>query len=143
MFLVEHPPHIMLTQEFIAGFISASGTFLKTKKNYNLSFALQIKSSIGNKSLLDQIASTLGVNNRVYIYNGKSQKYSLLIIRDRQSLMDKIIPFLDNRLFGDKNEVFNEWKKSIIKNCSTRNYRNIKNTGSPQGYTIVDKNPNN
>jgi hypothetical protein len=143
MFPVEHA-HInhMFTQDFIAGFVSASGSFLTIKKNYNTSFAFQIKSSISNKSLLDQIAATLTVDNRVYIYSGKSQKYSLLVIRDRQSLLEKIIPFFENKLFGDKEAIFSEWKTAIIKNCSTRNYRNIKTTASPQLYQTVDKQPN-
>jgi LAGLIDADG endonuclease. len=132
----------MLTQEFIAGYVSAFGSFLEYKRGNRTYFAFQIKTTIGNKSLLDQIAATIELNNRVYCYTGKLQSYSLLIVRDRQSLLTKVIPFFDKHLFGEKEGVFNAWKDRIMKNSSTWNYRNIKSPINPQGDTIVDKNPN-
>lgn len=132
----------MLTQEFIAGYVSAVGSFLEYKRNFNTYFAFQIKSTIANKSLLDQIAATIGLNNKVYSYIRSTQSYSLLIVRDRQSLVGKIIPFLEDKLFGEKDEVFKTWKNRIIKNSSTWNYRNIKGTINPQLEQLVDKKPN-
>jgi len=132
----------MLTQEFIAGYASASGSFLEYKRGFNTYFAFQIKTTISNKSLLDQIAVTLELNNRVYCYTGRSQNYALLIVRDRHSLLTKVIPFFDNHIFGEKESVFNAWKKRINEKRSTWNYRNIKSNINPQGNKIVDKNPN-
>ena len=131
----------MLTQEFIAGYVSAFGSFIEYKRNYNTYFAFQIKTTLANKSLLDQIAASIGLDNQVYCYNN-FQSYSLLIVRDRQSLLTKVIPFFDGHLFGDKDTVFNDWKDRILANRSTWNYRNIKGTINPQHYKIVDKNPN-
>ena len=131
----------MLTQEFIAGYVSAFGSFIEYKRNYNTYFAFQIKTTLANKSLLDQIAASIGLDNQVYCYNN-FQSYSLLIVRDRQSLLTKVIPFFDCHLFGDKDTVFNDWKDRILANRSTWNYRNIKGTINPQHYKIVDKNPN-
>jgi hypothetical protein len=132
----------MLTHEFIAGYVSAVGSFLEYKRNFHTYFAFQIKTTIANKSLLDQIATTIELDNRVYCYDNRDQSYALLIVRDRQSLLDKVIPFLDGHLFGDKATYFNNWKNRIIANSSMWNYRNIKGTGNPQFYKIVDKNPN-
>jgi|GEM_PF-3372245 len=132
----------MLTQEFIAGYISAFGSFLEYKRGHNTYFAFQIKTTTSNKSLLDQIAATIGLDNRVYCYLGQDQSYSLLIVRDRQSLLEKVIPFLDGHLFGEKEIIFNDWKGRIIANRSTWNYRNVKGSINPQQYKIVDKNPN-
>jgi hypothetical protein len=133
----------MLTQEFIAGYVSAFGSFLEYNRDHRKYFAFQIKSSLANKTLLDQIASTIGLDNRVYSYTNKTQSYSLLIVRDRQSLLTKVIPFFDTHLFGEKEQTFIAWKEAIIANCSTWNYRNIKSTSNPQLYKIVDKTPNN
>jgi hypothetical protein len=132
----------MLTQEFIAGYVSAFGSFLEYKRGDHTYFAFQIKTTVGNKSLLDQIAATLELNNRVYCYNNGSQSYSLLIVRDRHSLLTKIIPYFDNHLFGEKEAIYNAWKERINEKRSTWNYRNIKSTINPQGFKIVDKNPN-
>ena len=133
----------MLTQEFIAGFVSANGSFLEYKRGLNTYFAFQIKSTVGNHLLLYHIAVTLGLDNRVYDYTGPTQSYSLLIVRDRHSIIDKIIPFLEDRLVGEKLVIFNDWKERFMKNSSTWNYRNIKSTGNPQLYRVVDKKPNN
>lgn len=124
----------MLTQEYISGYVSALGSFLEYKRNQNLYFAFQIKTTISNKSLLDQIAATMGLDNKVYLYASPTQSYALLIVRDRQSLINKIIPYLENHLFGDKEQIFNEWKNRIIKNSSTWNFRNVKSTINPQLY---------
>jgi hypothetical protein len=131
----------MLTQEFIAGYVSAFGSFLEYKRNHNPYFAFQIKTTIANKSLLDQIAATVGLINRVYCYDNREQSYSLLIVRDRHSLLDKVIPFLDGHLFGEKEAVYEDWKSRIYANRSTWNYRNIKGTINPQLYKTVDKKP--
>jgi len=122
----------MLPQEFIAGYVSAYGSFLEYKRNFNTYFAFQIKTTIANKSLLDQIAATIGIDNRVYCYMHQNQSYSLLIVRDRNTILEKIIPFLDGHLFGEKEIVFNAWKNRITANRSTWNYRNIKSAGNPQ-----------
>ena len=131
----------MLTEEFIAGYISAIGSFLEYKRGAKIYFGFQIKTTIPNRSLLNQIATSIGVDNRVYCYNNKNQSYALLIVRDRQSLLDKVIPFLDSHLFGEKETIFNNWKDRIMSNRSTWNYRNIKGTINPQLYKTVDKKP--
>jgi hypothetical protein len=133
----------MLTQEFICGYISALGSFLEYKRNFNTYFAFQLKTTLSNKSLLDQITATIGLNNKVYCYTGAVQSYSLLIVRDRQSLIEKIIPLLTDHLIGEKELAFNIWKAKILANSSTWNYRNIKGTINPQLYQLVDKKPNN
>lgn len=132
----------MLTQEFIAGFVSANGSFLEFRKNFNISFAFQIKTTLSNASLLNQIAATLELDNRVYLYDYQKQAYALLVVRDRESLLAKIIPFFDNHLVGQKEQIFNEWRSKIVAYSSTWNYRNIKSTINPQSYQVVDKKPN-
>jgi len=116
----------MITQEFISGYISAVGSFLQYTQNHKTSFAFQIKAIPSNISLLEQIALSMEIANRVYTYHGKTQNYALLVVRDRHSLLKNVIPFLENKLYGEKELRFNEWKKSIIENCSTWKFQNIK-----------------
>lgn len=133
----------MLTLEFIAGFVSAQGSFIKYTRNGHTYPAFQIKSSVENSSLLNQIASTLNLHNKVYNYNKAGRSYSLLLVRDRDSLLKKIIPALEGRIIGARADVYNQWKNAIIANSSTWKYRNIKVSGNPEHYIIVDKSPNN
>ena len=124
------PHETMLTIEYIAGFISSQGSFISYSRSGHEYFALQIKSDFYNADLLEKIAASLGIHNRVYRYNKQSGSYSLLVIRDRDAIIKTIIPQLDGRLFGIKNIEYQEWKKLINEQSSTWNYRKIKSLRS-------------
>ncbi len=116
----------MLTNEFIAGYISAHGSFMMVKVRDRMYPVFQIKTSIDNYSLLQEIAVSLGILNVVHKYTISKQKYALMIVRDRESILNRLIPSLNNRLAGKQQQNFERWKTEINKQSSTWNYRTIK-----------------
>ena len=80
--------------------------------------------------------------NIVHKYTHKKQTYSLLLIRNREAILNTIIPLLDDSIDGFNRLKFQAWKQQTLENSSTWNYRVIKSTGNPQNYKIVDNNPN-
>jgi hypothetical protein len=132
----------MLSDQFIAGYISACGSFLEYQRSGKSYFAFQIKSTKDNVLLLQSIASTLSLNNRIYVYDKPAQSYSLLVVRNTQNIEKILFPFFDTYLNGVKRQQYLDWKEKFIKYCSTRNYRNITATANPNSYYLVDKKPN-
>jgi len=122
----------MLSLEYICGFVSGCGSFTQTTLNGKTQYIFQIKTSIDNHDLLEQIVVSLNLANRVYRYESHNQKYSQLLVRDRHSILNIIIPAFNNQLFGSKGIQFNTWRDNILLNCSTWNYRNIKSRSNPQ-----------
>jgi len=122
----------MLSLEFVCGFVSGSGLFSERVMRNKKQFVFQIKTTIDNHELLEQIALTLNLKNHVYDYISDKQKYSLLVVRDRHSLINIIIPTFNNQLIGSKVFLFNTWRDNLLQNCSTWNYRNIKADINPQ-----------
>lgn len=122
----------MLSLDFVYGFVSGCALFSERTAHGKKQFAFQIKTTIDNHELLEQVALTLNLKNHVYDYVSDKQKYSLLLVRDRHSLINIIIPLFDNNLYGHKSIEFNVWKSNLIANCSTWNYRNIKTNSNPQ-----------
>jgi hypothetical protein len=125
----------MLTEEFVCGYVTALGSFIEYHQKNKTYFAFQIKTSLENELLLNQIVSTLSIHNRVYKYRRAKQSYCELIIRDRHSLQNTIIPYFSNKLEGFKKLQFEDWKNRFLKNSSVWNYRNIKSTSNPQPST--------
>ncbi len=126
----------MLSPFFVAGYISATGTFIEYKRNNNIYFAFQIKTLPQNVSLLNQIAAYFEVINRVYNFSQTKQRYAQLIIRNRQVILKTLMPFFDEYLDGYKKTQYLQWKKRFLENCSTWNFRNIT---SSQVSTEVDE----
>jgi LAGLIDADG endonuclease len=120
----------MLTDDFLAGYISAQGSFMNIRVRNTRYPAFQIKSSIANYGLLLKISNSLGALNCVYLYTHGKQKYSLLLIRDRNTLLEKLIPLLDPRIEGYNKEKFMLWKDELLNTSSTWNFRTIKNTSN-------------
>ncbi len=88
----------------------------------------QLKTSIENAPLLEQIVSTLEIPKKVYRYTRNNQSYALLLIRDRYTIEKKLIPILDNRLEGVKRVRYEKWKSNISELKQKWIYRNIKST---------------
>jgi len=133
---------IMLPIYFVAGYISACGSFIEYTRGNHQYFAFQIKTPSDNSILLNQIASFFSLNNRVYNYKHGTQSYALLIVRDRNTLERTLIPFFNEYLVGIKKHQFLDWQGRFLNNSSTWNFRNIKSISNPQMYKIVDKKPN-
>ena len=118
----------MLSFDFIGGYVSANGSFIEYKRNNCRYHAFQLKTTVDNTSLLNQILASLEINNRVYTYIGPKQSYSKIIIRDRNSIINKLIPALEGRIFGYKQGLYIQWKQAINNSSSMWNFRNIKTT---------------
>jgi LAGLIDADG endonuclease len=118
----------MLSNDFLVGFISAQGSFMNIKVRDRRYPVFQIKSCANNYGLLLKIANSLEALNCIYTYNHGKQQYSLLLIRDRNTLLNKLIPLLDDAIQGEKQIKYLAWKKELMKNSSTWNFRTIKNT---------------
>ena len=118
----------MLSNDFLAGYISAHGSFMNVKVRDKTYPVFQIKSSIANYPLLLKIANSLGALNCVHKYTHSKQQYSILLIRDRETILKNLIPMLDDAIEGEKKIMFDLWKQDFLKNSSTWNYRQIKGT---------------
>jgi hypothetical protein len=130
----------MLTTEFLAGYISANGSFMNIKVRDKRYPVFQIKCSISNYPLLLKITHSLGATNVVHKYKHNNQQYCLLLIRDRETLLNKIISILDGHLDGQKRDEFENWKKEILNNSSTWNFRVHKNSANSYFISDTEKN---
>jgi len=116
----------MLSNDFVAGYICARGTFMNIKVRDKHYPVFQIKTGIDNFDTLLEIAVSIGALSAVHKYDHGTQKYALLLIRDRETLLNKLIPILDNRLIGSKANLYNSWKEKLFNTSSTWNFRTLK-----------------
>jgi hypothetical protein len=126
----------MLTTEFLAGYISANGSFMNVNVRDKQYPVFQIKTSLSNYALLLKIAHSVGATNVVHKYTNGKQHFCILLIRNRETIINRLIPLLDGILEGNKLHEFNEWKEVILKNSSTWNTRVHKNTAN--SYRIIE-----
>lgn len=112
-----------LSYEYIRGLIEGEGTFTFTTANYKNKKvkipAFQIRMHTRDKELIKAVRNFLGLKNKVYIYHypgkdgSKRGPQAMLIVRERGSLRNIIIPFFYNKLIGHKAIQFNEWIEKI------------------------------
>lgn len=83
--------------------------------------AFAIKTRVENKELLEAIRDSLGLKNKIYVYNHqkmdgyKRRPRAMIIVREFGHLKNIIIPFFYKRLKGNKGKQFNEWLERIGK----------------------------
>ncbi|HEY4523997.1 MAG TPA: LAGLIDADG family homing endonuclease [Candidatus Paceibacterota bacterium] len=112
-----------LSGDYIRGLVEGQGSFGFTASGPagNKTPAFQLKMSINNKKLLENIKDYLGLKNKIYEYHypgkEKSRRESqvLLIVRDFNQLRGIIIPFFYKKLKGYKGKQFIEWLENIGK----------------------------
>lgn len=109
--LINHYP----SPEFIAGYISSCGTFFEIRSTKGDYFGFKIKAPKNNSELLKIIGTRLKIKSPVRIYNEKDIAYAILQTRSKKELLQYIIPFLDDRLFGTKLIQYENWKSKILK----------------------------
>ncbi len=102
-----------LSDDFIAGIISVSGSFLHTKTARVEQFGFQIKTPKENFALLEMIRLRLGLKGSVKIYSADGSEYALLITRSKKELLNKIIPFVEHKLLGIKLNQYLNWKDKL------------------------------
>ncbi len=103
-----------LSPDFVAGIISTSGTFFHTHTARVEQFGFQIKMRHENYELLRMIRDVLGITNHIHIYREGNTRYAILLTRSKKTLTEKIIPFVDERIYGQKLKDYLQWKKNLL-----------------------------
>jgi hypothetical protein len=118
-----------LSYDYIRGLIGGEGSFTfsttpkKDKEGTIISrskiptFAISMHER--DVDLIIKIRDTLGLTNKVYIYNNNQKdshtrgRKALLTVREFSQLKNIIVPFFYNKLQGYKAIQFNEWLEKI------------------------------
>lgn len=100
--------------DFIAGFLTATGSFNWVKQKNSEVPVFQLKTKIDDLELLELIKAKLEVKEKVHTYTHQNRQYALLLIRSRKTIETVLIPILDGRLFGQKKIQFDLWQKKYF-----------------------------
>jgi len=123
-----------LSLDFIAGLIAGEGYFgwAKQGKKQQKVAVFQIRMHYNDKNLVFAVKNTLGLKEPVYEYHHQDKKnkslwrhYVKLIIRRREVIKKIIIPAFDGRLYGLKEEQFNQWKTEFSEQEKKWRYRYV------------------
>ena len=99
-----------LSLDYIAGLIEGEGCFTWTFQNHTTWVPIfSIKMNYRDKELLKNIAFSLGLDNKIYEYTHQNRHYALLIVRDKKSLLFKVIPAIRGSLHGYKKIQMENW----------------------------------
>ncbi len=106
-----HPNTPLPSYDFIAGLLTATGSFLWVKQKNSEVPVFQLKMQSGDHELLELIKAKLEIKEVIHNYTHQNREYSLLLIRSRRTIETVLIPIFDGRLFGQKRIQFDLWKK--------------------------------
>lgn len=122
----------ILSYEYIRGLVEGEGCFTfcpgyrKAIGKYKIpTFTIALHER--DFSLLQKLKYTLGLKNKIYIHQPKSNDgynrgpKAILMVRDFQQLKDIIIPLFYKKLNGYKNQQFMEWLERIGQNPDVSN----------------------
>ncbi|MBI2623286.1 MAG: hypothetical protein HYW65_01800 [Candidatus Liptonbacteria bacterium] len=108
-----------LSYEYIRGVVEGEGCFTFSKSNGRKIPAFAIRMHIRDKSLICAIRDTLGLRNKVYVYDYQAKDrierapQATLIVREFGQLKNIIVPFFYKRLRGNKRNQFELWLEKI------------------------------
>ncbi len=102
---------VLPSYDFIAGLLSATGSFLWVKQKNSEIPVFQLKMAKNEEILLNLVKEKLGLREVTHSYTHKNHSYGLLLIRSRRTIENMLIPLIDGRLFGQKAIEFELWKK--------------------------------
>lgn len=102
-----------LSPDFVAGVVSTCGTFFHIQTARIDQFGFQIKLPATNRELLELIRQALGLRSPVRIFQTNETKYALLITRSKKELKAKVVPYLEDRMSGQKLLQFLKWKNML------------------------------
>lgn len=112
----------LLSYEYIRGLIDGEGTFTfytSLSKNKVKIPAFALRMHIRDKSLIEAVRDTLGLNNKVYTYHHRGKDganrgpQAMLIVRGFSSFRDIIIPLFYKKLHGHKAIQFKDWLEKM------------------------------
>lgn len=102
-----------LTLDFIAGLIAGEGAFMWIKQNGTELAVFQLKMHADERPLFEMIKSRLSLTEKIHEYTHQNRHYVLLLVRKRQSIINKIIPAFDGRLHGLKKLQYTKWREKF------------------------------
>ncbi len=105
---------ILPSYDFIAGVLTATGSFLWVKQKNSEVPVFQLKLQTADHALLELIKTKLGIKEQIHQYTHQNRQYSLLLIRSRRTIETILLPIFDGRLFGQKQIQFDLWKKKYF-----------------------------
>lgn len=109
------PPTVNLpSYDFIAGLLTGIGSFLWVKQKNSEVPVFQLKMQSGDHELLKLVKDRLEIRESIHQYIHQGRAYSLLLIRSRRTIENKLIPIFDGRLFGQKQIQFDVWKNKYF-----------------------------
>jgi len=101
-----------LTKDYICGLIDGEGCFYSDRKPTGEETpAFVLKMHVRDKELIEGIRDYLGIDNKVYEYKHQGRHFAMFIIRDVQTLKNKIVPLFKGKLLGFKGTQFDWWLK--------------------------------
>lgn len=99
-----------ITDDYIRGLIEGEGCFgvdrdIKGQERP----AFLLKMHFRDMELIEGVRDYLGIKNRVYEYTHQDRHTATLIIREIDTLKNKIIPLCKDKLLGYKGSQLNHW----------------------------------
>ena len=110
---------LKISNDYLRGLVEGGGSFTFTTSNKRKVPAFSIQMNVRDKELLMALCNRLNLPNEVYEYppylkdDYKRGPSARLIVREYESLRDKIIPFFYKKLMGNKGRKFNEWLEKM------------------------------
>lgn len=111
--------------DFIAGLIVGEGCFTKFTQNGRVGHSFQLKMHAKEMPLFTQIKEKLGLREKIHEYTHQKRHYVLLQVRSNETLVKKIIPAFDGRLFGYKELQFEAWRTSLVGSILKSKYKRL------------------
>lgn len=101
--------------DYLAGLISANGSFFTHSRCQRTDFIFQFKLPAADRAVLEAARERLGLPESVRSYSTGPHQYSVLVVRSRRSISNILIPLLDGRLFGTKRAQFDQWRDQFYR----------------------------
>lgn len=100
--------------EFVAGILSLTATFFHNHSARTENFGFQVKLSKENIGLMRLVRRTMSIENKIHLFTESGTTYALLNTRSKKTLIDCVIPFMDQYLCGPKLITYLKWREDLL-----------------------------
>lgn len=100
--------------EFVAGILSTTATFFHNSSARTENFGFQVKLSQENLELLKIVRRTIPIKNQISTFREASTTYVMLNTRSRKTLINNVVPFMDQYLYGPKIIGYLHWRQALL-----------------------------
>lgn len=104
----------LYSPEFIAGVLSISATFFQNNSARTTNFGFQVKMSRENLEILKLIRNVIQIKNKITTFTEGGTTYALLNTRSKKTLINRVIPFMDQYLCGPKLVRYMQWRENLL-----------------------------